>query len=55
MVDKPSLHDIFMLYPPLKNHNFLEIVLHILNLVLLGLNAIITNPKLELIGYEQRP
>ena len=41
--------------PPLKCHNLLEIVLHILKLVLLGLKTIITNPKLELIGYEQRP
>ena len=41
--------------PPLKSHNLLEIVLHILTLVLLGLKTIVTNPKLELIGCEQRP
>ena len=34
---------------------FLEIVLHILKLVLLGFKTIITNPRLELIGHEQRP
>ena len=39
----------------LKSHNVLETVLHILKLVLLGLKTIVTNQKLELIGYEQRP
>ena len=42
-------------FTPFKFHNFLEIVVHILKLVLLGLKTIITNPMLELIGYEQRP
>ena len=43
----------FMLYPLLKKHNFLEIVLHLLKLVLLGLKTM-TYPRLELTGYEQR-